>query len=118
MKAMILAAGYGTRLGPVTYTLPKPMVPLCGQPLIAWAIESLLSFGLRDFIVNLHHLPEPIERFLRDRFGDARFEFSYEPEILGAGGGMRKARSLLERDDEFRLVNADTIHFPPFDALR
>jgi len=117
MKAMILAAGYGTRFRPVTYTLPKPMVPLCGQPLIAWAVESLLTFGIHDFIVNLHHLPEPIERFLRDRF-DARFEFSYEPEILGTGGGVRKVRSLLEHEDEFFLVNGDTVQFPPYEALR
>jgi NDP-sugar pyrophosphorylase family protein len=117
MKAMILAAGYGTRLRPVTYTLPKPMVPLCGQPLIGWGVESLLAFGIRDFIVNLHHLPEPIERFLRERF-DARFEFSYEPEILGTGGGVRNVRPLLEGDDEFLLVNGDTIQFPPYDALR
>jgi NDP-sugar pyrophosphorylase family protein len=117
MKAMILAAGYGTRLRPVTYTLPKPMVPLCGQPLIAWGIESLLAFGIRDFIVNLHHLPEPIERFLLERF-DARLEFSYEPEILGTGGGVRKVRPLLEGEDEFLLVNGDTVQFPPYAALR
>jgi len=118
MKAMILAAGYGTRLRPVTYTLPKPIVPMCGQPLVAWAIESLLAFGIRDFVVNLHHLPEPIERLLRARFTDARFEFSYEPEILGTGGGVRRVRTLLERDSEFLLVNGDTIQFPPYDALR
>src|SRR3954454_20723093 len=117
MKAMVLAAGYGTRLRPVTYTLPKPMVPLCGQPLIAWAIESLLAFGIRDFLVNLHHLPEPIERFLPARFPDARFEFSHEPEILGTGGAMRKGRALLEREDEFLLVNGDTVQFPPYDSL-
>lgn len=118
MKAMILAAGYGTRLRPVTYTLPKPAVPLCGQPLVAWAIESLLAYGISDFIVNLHHLPEPIERFLHARFPDARFAFSSEPEILGTGGGVRKVRTLLERDAEFFLVNGDTIQFPPYEALR
>jgi mannose-1-phosphate guanylyltransferase/mannose-1-phosphate guanylyltransferase/phosphomannomutase len=118
MKAMILAAGYGTRLRPVTYTLPKPIVPLCGQPLIAWAVESLLAFGVRDFIVNLHHLPEPIERFLSERFHDLHFEFSYEPEILGTGGAVRNVRPLLEHDAELFLVNGDTIQFPPYDALR
>ena len=119
MKAMILAAGYGTRLRPVTYTLPKPMVPLCGRPLIGWAIESLLGAGIRDFVVNLHHLPEPIERYLSDRYaGEARFEFSYEPEILGTGGGVRKVRRLLEKDPEFFLVNGDTVQFPPYDDLR
>jgi NDP-sugar pyrophosphorylase family protein len=119
MKAMILAAGYGTRLLPVTYTIPKPIVPLCGRPLMGWAVESLLRAGIRDFVVNLHHLPEPIERYLLDRYAaEARFEFSYEQEILGTGGGVRKVRSLLEGDDEFFLVNGDTIQFPPYDALR
>jgi NDP-sugar pyrophosphorylase family protein len=119
MKAMILAAGFGTRLRPVTYTLPKPIVPLAGRPLIGWALESLLAAGVRDFVVNLHHLPEPIERYLRDRYdGIAHFDFSYEPEILGTGGGVRKVRTLLESDPEFFLVNGDTIQFPPYDALR
>jgi mannose-1-phosphate guanylyltransferase len=94
-------------------------VPLAGRPLIGWAIESLLAAGISDFIVNLHHLPEPIERYLRQRYGGvARFEFSFEPEILGTGGGVRKVRALLESDPEFFLVNGDTIQFPPYDALR
>src|SRR5438128_8193871 len=118
MKAMLLAAGYGTRLRPVTYAIPKPVVPLCGQPLIAWAIESLLGYGIRDFVVNLHHLPEPIERLLRERYREARFDFSYEPEILGTGGGVRKVRKLLDSEAEFFLVNGDTVQFPPYDALR
>lgn len=118
MMAMILAAGYGTRLRPVTYTLPKPIVPLAGRPLIGWAVESLLASGIRDFVVNLHHFPEPIERFLREGYRDARFEFSYEPEILGTGGGVRKVRALLVGDPEFFLVNGDTVQFPPYDALR
>jgi len=119
MKAMILAAGYGTRLRPVTYTMPKPIVPLAGRPLMGWAVEALLAAGISDFVVNLHHLPEPIERYLVDRYaGRARFEFSFEPEILGTGGGVRKVRALLENDSEFFLVNGDTVQFPPYDALR
>src|SRR5947209_1298210 len=119
MKAMILAAGYGTRLRPVTYTLPKPIVPLAGRPLMGWAVEALLAAGIRDFVVNLHHLPGPIEHYLRDSYGGrARFEFSFEPEILGTGGGVRKVRTLLENDSEFFLVNGDTVQFPPYDALR
>jgi NDP-sugar pyrophosphorylase family protein len=116
---MILAAGYGTRLRPVTYTLPKPIVPLAGRPLMGWAVEALLAAGISDFVVNLHHLPEPIECYLRDRYaGRARFEFSFEPEILGTGGGVRNVRPLLENDSDFFLVNGDTIQFPPYDALR
>ena len=116
---MILAAGYGTRLRPVTYTLPKPLVPVCNRPLIAWAVEAFLRAGVRELIVNLHHLPEPLERFLTERYGDAaRFDFSFEPEILGTGGGIRKVRPLLEHEKDFFLVNGDTIQFPPWDELR
>ena len=119
MKAMILAAGFGTRLRPVTYTSPKPIVPLAGRPLIGWAVEALLNAGINDFIVNVHHLPEAIERYLHDHYaGRAQFEFSFEPEILGTGGGVRKVRRLLENDPEFFLVNGDTVQFPPYDALR
>ena len=118
MKAMILAAGYGTRLRPITYLLPKPMVPLCGKPLIAWAIEALMRAGVRDFIVNLHHLPDAIRRDLPPRFPDAHFDFSFEPEILGTGGGVRKVRSLLEGDDDFFLVNGDSVASPPYNELR
>jgi NDP-sugar pyrophosphorylase family protein len=118
MKAMILAAGYGTRLRPVTYTIPKPIVPLCGRPLMAWAVEALLAGGIRDFVVNLHHLPEAIERYLRETYAaEARFEFSHEAEILGTGGGVRRVRTLLDADDDFFLVNGDTVQFPPYDAL-
>jgi len=116
VKGMILAAGYGTRLRPVTYTLPKPMVPVCNRPLIGYAVEQYLRAGIRDIIVNLHHLPEPIERHLRDSY-EAAFHFSHEPEILGTGGGVRKVRPLLASEDDFFLVNADTIQFPRYDAL-
>ena len=119
MKGFILAAGYGTRLRPITYTMPKPMVPLCNRPLIAWAVESFLAAGVRDLIVNLHHLPESLQRFLGGEYaGRAKFHFSIEEEILGTGGGIRRVRPQLEREDEFLLVNGDTVQFPRWDALR
>ncbi|HYO78830.1 MAG TPA: NDP-sugar synthase [Thermoanaerobaculia bacterium] len=119
MKGMILAAGYGTRLRPITHTLPKPMVPLLNRPLIAWAVESFLAAGVRELVVNLHHLPEPLERYLNDEYGQrAEFFFSYESEILGTGGGIRRVRPQLEREDEFFLVNGDTVQFPRWDTLR
>lgn len=119
MKSMILAAGFGTRFRPVTYTLPKPMVPLLNKPLIAWAVDALLGAGADEIIVNLHHLPEPLERFLTLEYGSrAKLHFSFEEEILGTGGGVRRVRPLLENDEDFFLVNGDTIQFPPWDALR
>ncbi|HJQ37824.1 MAG TPA: sugar phosphate nucleotidyltransferase [Thermoanaerobaculia bacterium] len=118
MKAMILAAGFGTRFRPVTYTLPKPLVPLCNRPLIGWAVESLLAAGIRDLIVNVHHLAEAIEGHLRAHyFARAEIAFSFEKEILGTGGGVRRVRPLLEHETEFLLVNGDTVQFPPYDEL-
>jgi NDP-sugar pyrophosphorylase family protein len=120
MKGFILAAGLGTRLRPITYTLPKPMVPLCNRPLIGWAVETFLEAGVDDLIVNLHHLPEPLEQYLGDAYaGRARFFFSREEgEILGTGGGIRRVREQLRGEEEFFLVNGDTVQFPRWDALR
>jgi mannose-1-phosphate guanylyltransferase len=119
MKAMILAAGYGTRFRPITYTLPKPMVPVCNRPMIAYAVDQFLRAGIDEIVVNLHHLPEAIESYLRETYdGQATFAFSFEPEILGTGGGIRKVRALLENEEEFFVVNGDTIQFPRYEDLR
>jgi NDP-sugar pyrophosphorylase family protein len=118
MKGMILAAGFGTRFRPITYTLPKPMVPLCNRPLIAYGVESMLDAGVSELIINLHHLPRAIEDYLRQEFdGRCRFAFSFEPEILGTGGGIRKVRALLEDSEDFLVANADTVQRPPLHAL-
>lgn len=119
MKSMILAAGFGTRFRPVTYTLPKPMVPLLNKPLIAWAVDSLCAAGVRDIIVNLHHLPEALERYLTTEYANrVRFHFSFEEEILGTGGGVRRVRPQLENEEDFFLLNGDTIQFPRWNDLR
>jgi mannose-1-phosphate guanylyltransferase len=118
MKAMLLAAGYGTRFQPVTFTIPKPLIPVCNRPLIGWPIESFLAQGISDFVVNLHHLPDAIRDYLPRAFPNAHFEFSFEQEILGTGGGVRRARRMLEGNDEFFLANGDTIQSVPVDALR
>ena len=116
MRGMILAAGFGTRLRPITNTLPKPLVPLRNKPLIAYAVENYLRAGVGEIVVNLHHLPDLIERYLRDTF-DCTFHFSREEKILGTGGALKRVRHLLD-DEEFFLVNGDTIQSPPFEAMR
>jgi len=114
---MILAAGFGTRLRPITYFLPKPLVPVANKPLIAYAVENYLRAGVDEIVVNLHHLPEMIERYLTSSF-DCAFHFSREETILGTGGALRRVRHLLEDQGDFFLVNGDTIQSPPFKAMR
>jgi NDP-sugar pyrophosphorylase family protein len=116
MKGMILAAGFGTRLRPITHTLPKPMVPLCNRPLIAWAIESFHAAGVRELIINVHHLPKVIESYLHATYEG--IEISYEEQILGTGGAIRRVRPMLENEEAFFLVNGDTVQFPRWNELR
>jgi NDP-sugar pyrophosphorylase family protein len=118
MKGMLLAAGFGTRFRPATYEIPKPMIPLCNRPLIGWALEAMLASGVREVVVNLHHLGDELEAFLRERYGsDCDFYFSREEEILGTGGGIRRVRAQLDGDRPFVLANADTVQIPPFREL-
>lgn len=118
MKGMILAAGFGTRFRPITWSVPKPMIPVCNLPLIGWATDSMITSGIGEIVVNLHHLPEPIERWLSEfTRGRAEIRYSYEDRILGTGGGVRKVRSFFEDDETFVLMNGDTIQFPPFGDL-
>lgn len=118
MKGMILAAGFGTRFRPVTFTVPKPLVPICNRPLIAYAADAMLDAGVDHLIINLHHLPIAIEAFLRARYGHrSALSFSIEEQILGTGGGIRRARALLEGEEDFLLANGDTIQRAPFGDL-
>ena len=97
MKAMIFAAGLGTRLKPLTDTLPKALVPLAGKTLLQWQIERLKAAGITDIVVNVHHFPDMIIHYLRenDNFG-CRIAVSDERDmLLETGGGLRKAQKLL-----------------------
>jgi NDP-sugar pyrophosphorylase family protein len=97
MQAMILAAGRSSRLGAIGLTLPKPLLPVCGYPVITYAIELCRRAGLRDIIVNLHHHGDQVGQTLGDgaRF-DVRLRYSVEEELLGTGGALWQARSLFE----------------------
>ena len=97
MKAMIFAAGLGTRLKPLTDNMPKALVPLAGKTLLQWQIERLKAAGITDIVVNVHHFPDLIINYLRDNdnFG-CRIAVSDERDmLLETGGGLRKAKELL-----------------------
>ncbi len=103
---MILAAGFGTRLGALTQQRPKPMLPVCGTPLVRWSARWLAHHGVGDVAVNLHHLGDQIERELTQGSPvGARVHFSHEEGmILGTGGGLRHARALIDGGDGAPIV--------------
>lgn len=109
MKAMILAAGRGERLRPLTLTTPKPILPVGGVPIIHRTITLLKKYGFNDIVINLHHLGEQIERSLGDgsTFG-VNIKYSWEKELLGTGGGIKAAQHLLG-NEPFLVVNSDIL---------
>lgn len=114
MRGMILAAGLGTRLRPLSYELPKPIVPVLGRPLCTYNMEFLARAGVTSFVLNLHRHPKLIQQRVRGWAGrKIRVEFTVEPEILGTGGGIRNAASFLA-DGTFVTANSDTIVRFPF----
>ena len=109
MKAMILAAGLGTRLRPLTNTVPKPLLPVGGTPLIVWNLLLLRRSGIREVVVNLHHLGDLIEKELGDgSTWGMRISYSREPTILGTGGGLKQAERFFE-GRPFLVLNGDTL---------
>ncbi|HEV7698778.1 MAG TPA: NDP-sugar synthase [Pyrinomonadaceae bacterium] len=110
MKAMILAAGFGTRLFPLTIDRTKPAIPFLGKPLVGYVAEYLAHFGIKDVVVNLHHQPESVIEALGDGadFG-VHIDYSREkPKILGTAGALDNARSFLE-EEPFLVVNGKII---------
>ncbi len=103
-SAMVLAAGLGTRLRPITDRIPKPLVSVGGRALIDHAIDRLAEVGVRKIAVNVHYKAEMIARHLEARH-DAGISLSFEDELLETGGGVLKALPLL--DDVFYVVNSD-----------
>ncbi len=109
MKAMILAAGFGMRLRPLTETIPKPLLALAGKPMIEWTLLLLRRHGIMDVMVNLHYLGDRIERTLGDgsRFG-MRVSYSREAVILGTGGGIKQVEPFFAQEP-FLVLNGDTL---------
>jgi len=106
---MILAAGLGTRLRPLTDTCPKPLIDVGGRPMIAFALDLVRAAGISEVAINLHHLGDQLRKALGhgENYG-VRFTFFEEDPILETGGGISNARNFLD-GDEFVVLNADTM---------
>ena len=116
---MILAAGLGTRLRPLTYVMPKPVAPVLNRPIVAWIAELLATHGFDQVIANVSYLPEQIREVLGD--GSAHgLEISYseEPEPLGTAGGVGKVRDFLSETDSFLVISGDALTQIDLGAMR
>jgi mannose-1-phosphate guanylyltransferase len=115
--ALVLAAGFGTRLRPLSTVRAKAALPVAGRPLVARILEQLHAAGVRRVVVNLHHRPESITRIVGDgsAFG-LEVRYSWETDVLGSAGGPARALPLLAAD-RFFVVNGDTLSSPAYDTL-
>jgi mannose-1-phosphate guanylyltransferase len=118
MRAMVLAAGLGTRLRPLTYEMAKPMAPVLNRPIMEHILELLKRHGFEDLVANLSYLPEQV----REPFGDGSahgvsLEWSFEEELLGTAGGVRKVRDFFG-EEPFLVMAADALTDIDLGALR
>lgn len=118
MKCMLLTAGRGNRLRPLTVRRAKPVMPLVDRPLIVHTLGRLKEAGVTEVFMNLHHLPETVrvtvERHLPPGMS---VTFSEEPQILGTAGGLKAIEGLLADEDHFMMVNGDCYYGFPFDPI-
>ena len=105
-KALVLAAGFGTRLRPLTDAVPKPLLPLWNVPMLDHALALLADWGVRDAVVNAHYRAGELLDHLRARRGAPRVSLSFEPEILGTGGALARAQWFFD-ERPFWVLNAD-----------
>ena len=111
MKALILAAGLGTRLKPLTNNMPKALVPFLNRPIIDYLIEKLHKSGINEIVVNLHHYGEILKNYLltNNRY-NINFHFSDESELLlDTGGAIKKASEFLNNKEPFIVHNVDVL---------
>lgn len=108
MKGMIMAAGVGTRLYPLTKDVPKPMVPIAGKPLMEHIINLLRNHGITQLVANLHYLPDEIQNYFGEgsEFG-VNLKYTFEPDLMGTAGGVKNNQDFL--DDTFIVVSGDAL---------
>ena len=121
MKAFLMAAGLGTRLRPITNTIPKCMVPIQGKPLLAWWMDLFEKHGVSDVLINTHYLPESVRKFIdlynKNPEHHTKMIESYEPILLGSAGTLRKNRDFVVGENSFLICYADNLTNADLTAL-
>ena len=117
MKAIVLGAGLGTRMRPLTNSIPKPLLPLGPHPLLVWNFLLLRKHGITEVMMNLHYLGEKIQAAIGDggQWG-LKISYSVEPVLLGTGGGLKQVEPFFE-GEPFLVINGDTIFDLDLSAL-
>src|SRR5215203_6154895 len=119
MRAMILAAGLGTRLRPLTYVMPKPVAPVLNRPIVAWIADLIAGHGFKQVVTNVSYLPDQIKEVLGDGSGyGLEVSYSEEPEPLGTAGGVGKVRDFLSETDSFLIISGDALTDIDLSAMR
>jgi N-acetyl-alpha-D-muramate 1-phosphate uridylyltransferase len=106
-KAMILAAGFGTRLKPLTDKIPKPLIEYKGKPMIWHVINKLVKCGINDITINAHYFSDQMAEYFKVNDFSVKINLLHEKEILGTGGGIKNAKPYLEDAENFLVYNAD-----------
>lgn len=117
LRALVLSAGRGERLRPLTGALPKPLLPVAGRPLVAWTLERLRAAGCEAVAVNLHHLGSQIRETLGGSFRGMPLHYSEEAELLGTGGALPPLGDFFAGADRVVIVNGDSLCRWPIEAL-
>jgi NDP-sugar pyrophosphorylase family protein len=115
-EAVVLAAGLGLRMRPLTGRTPKPALPFLNRPILHWTLGSLAAAGVERVFINLHHLPQAVREAAESGASGLDLKFSFEPTILGTAGVFGPLRGLLQ-GDAFFVVNGDVVHSLDYGAL-
>ncbi|HDN94686.1 MAG TPA: nucleotidyltransferase family protein [Nitrospirae bacterium] len=109
MKAFLLAAGEGTRLRPLTLTIPKCLVPVNGKPLIDYWFDLFELYGIDEVLINTSHLADTVKEYIKDNSRGLSIKVVYEETLLGSGGTIKKNRDFVEGEENFFIIYADNL---------
>jgi len=109
MKAFLLAAGLGTRLRPLTDTKPKCLVEVCGKPMLRWWIELFKKHGIDDILINTHHLPDEISKYIIKSNDKIYWDMTYEEILLGSAGTLRYNKKFVRGEKDFIVAYVDVL---------
>ena len=117
MKALLLSAGIGSRLRPLTLETPKCLVPVNNKPLLQYWLEQLEKIGIKEFIINTHYLHNQVEDFIKKSKFSKKISMIYEDQLLGTGGTIKKNAKVFE-GNKFLLIHADNLCITDFTCSR